>query len=89
MFGNPFDLRDDLKTDDKSAPDPFGRLGIDDEPDTEIANIKNPIEIASSVGDSGQNQRRDVAKTEHLLGDAGALDLKKTDGPTGYWGTRT
>lgn len=89
MFGNPFERRDDLKSENKSAPYPFGRLGDDDEPDTEIADIKNPTKLASSVGDSGQNSRRDVAKTEQLLGKAGALDLKKTDGPTGYWGTRT
>ena len=89
MFGNPFELRDDLETKNKPAPDPFGRLGVDDEPDTEIADIENPAELASSVGDSGQNSRRDVAKTEQLLGQAGTLDLKKTDGPTGYWGSRT
>ena len=89
MFGNPFDLRDELKTENKSAPDPFGRLGVDDEPDTEIAEIKNPTALKAPVGDTGQNSRRDVAKTEQLLGQAGTLDLKKTDGPTGYWGTRT
>ena len=89
MFGNLFDLRDDLKTENKSAPDPFGRLGEDDEPDTEIAEIKNPTALKAPVGDTGQNSRCDVAKTEQLLGQAGTLDLKKTDGPTGYWGTRT
>ena len=41
------------------------------------------------MGESGQNKRRDVAKVETMLGQAGALDLKQTDGPTGYWGTRT
>ena len=89
MFGNPFELRDDLKNENESTPDPFGRLGEDDEPDTEIAEIKNPTTLKAPVGDTGQNSRRDVAKTEQLLGQAGALDLKKTDGPTGYWGTRT
>lgn len=89
MFGSPFELRDDIKTNKKPAPDPFGRLGIDDEPDTEIADIKNPTKLKSSVGDAGQNSRRDVAKTEELLGEAGDFDLKQTDGPTGYWGTRT
>lgn len=89
MFSNPFDLHDKLTSENKPAPDPFGRLGVDEEPDTEIADIKNPMRIKASVGDSGQNSRRDVAKTEQLLGDAGTLDLKKTDGPTGYWGMRT
>lgn len=90
MFRNPFELRDDLKPETKITPDQFGRLGVDDdEPDTEIADIKTPTTLKSSVGDAGQNRRRDVAKTEQLLGDAETLDLKKTDGPTGYWGTRT
>lgn len=73
-----------------TTPDPFGRLGPDDaEPDTEIADIKNPANLNASVGDTGQNRRRDVAKTEQLLGKVGTLDLKQTDGPTGFWGSRT
>ncbi len=55
----------------------------------EIADIKKPATLSSSVGDRGTNKRRDVAKVEKMLGDAGTLDLKKTDGPTGYWGMRT
>jgi len=70
--------------------DGFGRIQLDDDaPDTEIADITNPANLSSSVGVSGQNNRRDVAKVEIMLGQAGALDLKQTDGPTGYWGTRT
>lgn len=70
--------------------DGFGRIEIDDAtPDVEIADIKNPTELSGSVGNSGKNNRRDVAKIEMLLHQAGALDLKQTDGPTGYWGIRT
>lgn len=70
--------------------DGFGRIQLDDDAlDTEIADIKNPAALSGSVGQSGQNNRRDVAKVETMLGEAGALDLKQTDGPTGYWGTRT
>lgn len=89
MFRNSFNLRE-KPTSTKNRPDPFGRLGEDDDQiDVEIADIKNPTQLKSPVGDMGQNNRRDVAKAEQLLGNAGTLDLKKTDGPTGYWGART
>ncbi len=45
--------------------------------------------LSASVGDAGTNDRRDVAKVEKMLGKTGDLDLKQTDGPTGYWGMRT
>ena len=55
--------------------DGFGRIGLDDDaPDTEIANIKNPTALTGSVGEGGQNDRRDVAKVETMLGVAGALE---------------
>lgn len=70
--------------------DGFGRIQIDDgTSDVEITDINNPTELSDSVGNSGKNNRRDVAKIETLLGQVGALDLKQTDGPTGYWGMRT
>ena len=90
MFRNPLELRDEPKPNAGSTRDPFGRLGPEDtEPDTEITAIKNPTTLQAPVGDTGQNRRRDVAKTEQLLDKAGTLDLKKTDGPNGFWGTRT
>lgn len=90
MFRNTFEFRDNQKPGTNATPDPFGRLGVDDdEPNTEIADTITPAKLKSSVGDAGQNRRRDVAKTEQLLGKAGAFDLKATGGPTGYWGTRT
>ncbi len=70
--------------------DAFGRIGLGDPvPDDEIRNFRNPTKLSEAVGATGRNQRRDVAKVEKLLGSAGTLDLKKTDGPTGYWGMRT
>ena len=82
MFGNPFELRDEHKPKDNKTPDPFGRLGIeDDEPDAEIAHIKNLTALKALVGDTGQNHRRDVAKTEQLLGHAGRLISRKPMAP--------
>lgn len=90
MFRNPLEFRNDSKPKNQSTFNLFGSLGSgEDEPDTEIANLKKPTTLKAPVGDAGQNRRRDVAKTEQLLGEVGTLDLKKTDGPTGFWGTRT
>lgn len=51
--------------------DGFGRTQIDDDvPDTEIADIKDPMALGNSVGNSDQNNRRDVAKVETMLGQA-------------------
>tara|TARA_R110001606_G_C15401097_1_gene653014 strand:- start:6931 stop:8520 length:1590 start_codon:yes stop_codon:yes gene_type:complete len=69
--------------------DPFGRLMPKPSADTEISNLGDLGALGQSVGVQGKNQRPDVAKAETMLGKAGALDLKKTDGPTGYWGMRT
>ncbi|MBI4969224.1 MAG: hypothetical protein HZC25_14000 [Rhodospirillales bacterium] len=40
------------------------------------------------VGMEGRNRRDDTIKVESLLGNAGYFDLDRTDGPTGYWGSR-
>ncbi len=69
--------------------DPFGRLMPKPSADTEISNLGDLGALGQSVGVQGKNQRPDVAKAETMLGKAGALALKKTDGPTGYWGMRT
>ena len=68
--------------------DPFGRLMAEPKPEPEISNFRNPLRIRDSVGMEGLNSRRDVAKVENLLGQAGALDLAKTDGVTGFFGAR-
>ncbi|MHA1597738.1 MAG: peptidoglycan-binding domain-containing protein [Alphaproteobacteria bacterium] len=43
--------------------------------------------ISGSVGRTGDNNKADVAGIEAALGSQGYLDLGKTDGPTGYFGT--
>ncbi len=71
-----------------NTKDPFGRLMPSEQPDMEIADIKDPTALSGPVGAFGKNKRRDVAKVETILADVGALDIDKTDGPTGYWGMR-
>lgn len=46
------------------------------------------VRIRQPVGPDAANRRADVAKVETFLGRTGHLDLAKTDGPTGYYGTR-
>jgi|GEM_PF-2228416 len=87
---NPLELRDDLKakrTDDER--DPFGRIRPEEKPEPAVTNLGDASKLNRPVGEQGKNDRRDVAKVETMLGRTGALDLKKTDGPTGYWGERT
>ncbi|NQU61014.1 MAG: peptidoglycan-binding protein [Rhodospirillales bacterium] len=69
--------------------DPFGRLLAEPKPEPEIMDFQNSFRIRDSVGMEGSNARRDVAKVESLLDRAGALDLAKTDGVTGFFGART
>ncbi len=51
-------------------------------------DLSRPFSLDTSVGRTGGNERNDVAKIETLLGESGHLDLSKTDGPTGFFGTR-
>lgn len=77
--------------------DPFGRIAID--PDFErfrddfdfgkpVGNIfrSRPFDLVAPVGRESENERFDVARIETLLAKAGFLDLKPTEGPTGYYG---
>ncbi|WNK00135.1 peptidoglycan-binding domain-containing protein [Thalassospiraceae bacterium LMO-JJ14] len=84
---NPLELRDDLKKNEDR--DPFGRVPPKPKPEPELTNLGDASKLSRPVGEQGKNDRRDVAKVETMLGRSGALDLKKTDGPTGYWGERT
>lgn len=83
-----YDPLNATKTQDEDR-DPFGRIPGPDLPDPEIEDLDEPASLSATVGETGKNHRRDVAKAETMLGRAGALDLNKTDGPTGYWGMRT
>ena len=87
MWRNPLEPRNDLNKDDES--DPFGRVAPKAQPESELANLGDASKPSRPVGEKGKNDRRDVAKVETMLGRTGALNLKKTDGPTGYWGERT
>lgn len=80
--------------------DPLGRLRID--PDELAEQIRRAWRngrhlddfgeilpaLSGSVGRDGGNRREDVAKVETLLSETGDMDLRKTDGPTGYAGMR-
>ncbi len=67
-------------------PTPFGRLP--EAGKEQPFDMSKPFDLSKAVGHGGNNGRADVAKIETLLGLAGTLDLKKTDGPTGYAGQR-
>lgn len=44
--------------------------------------------LTGSIGRTGRNDAAEVAGIEAALGSQGYLDLGKTDGATGYFGTR-
>lgn len=50
-----------------------------------FGNLFSPT---APVGMRGSNDRADVAKVETGLGRLGYMDLARTDGPTGYFGSR-
>lgn len=68
--------------------DPFGRLPMPRQWGPEIENIADPFSLESAVGANSTNNRRDVAKVETLMAQVGRLDLRQTDGATGYFGER-
>lgn len=51
-------------------------------------DLSKPFSLSAPVGLQGPNKRDDVAKVESHLGRAGYMDLKPTNGPTGYPGQR-
>jgi peptidoglycan hydrolase-like protein with peptidoglycan-binding domain len=71
---------------DGKPRDPFGRL-FEPEPE-ESFDLAQPFSLSKSIGEGGNNGRADVAKIETLLSLAGVMDLKSTDGPTGFAGQR-
>lgn len=66
--------------------DPFGRLASDETDGP--APLDDLFSLSSPVGRQEANRREDVMKVESLLGNTGHLNLKQTDGPTGYFGER-
>lgn len=70
----------------RSKRDPFGRMMPPAKPEPEISNLMDLLNLSESVGATAPNHRRDVAKVESLMDQAGYLDLQQTDGPTGFYG---
>ena len=79
--------------------DPIGRLPPEPEFDAFRSAWKagsslfelfgdKPVKLKQPVGPEASNRRSDIAKVETFLGPTGHLDLTKTDGPTGYYGSR-
>ncbi len=46
------------------------------------------FDLSGPVGPDGLNTRQDVSQIETLLGNSGSFDLGRTDGPTGWYGSR-
>ncbi len=74
--------------DDDEKRDPFGRIPDPASLKRETFDLSDPFAISKPVGMNGRNQRQDVARLETLFGRTGHLNLKETDGPTGYLGSR-
>lgn len=67
--------------------DPFGHRYRTDLAEEEF-DFSAPFNPSGSIGDRGKNDRNDVANLEGLLRLTGDMDLSRTDGPTGYYGSR-
>lgn len=68
--------------------DPFGRMLPDDGSQTRFHDMANTTMLEAAVGPTDDNHPDDVAKTEIMLNRAGLLDLRETEGPTGFYGER-
>ncbi len=68
----------------------YGGLDWNPAPDPEPDSAAGwSFDLDANVGPRETNERQDVIKVETLLGNNDYLDLNETDGPTGYWGSRT
>ena len=72
----------------KNRPDPFGRLMSDDGSQDKFRGMSDVFNITSPVGPNDENTPDDVARVEILMDHVGELDLKQTEGPTGFYGER-
>ncbi len=68
--------------------DPFGRMIPDDGSQDRFRQMSDVTMLEASVGPTDDNRPDDVAKTEIMLDQAGFLDLRETEGPTGFYGER-
>jgi peptidoglycan hydrolase-like protein with peptidoglycan-binding domain len=69
-------------------PDPFGRLLGDDGSQDKFRGLSDVFNISSPVGVTEENLPDDVARVEIMMDHLGELDLRQTDGPTGFYGER-
>ncbi|NQV45765.1 MAG: peptidoglycan-binding protein [Rhodospirillales bacterium] len=79
---------DNAQTPTNKALDPFGRMIPDDGSQTRFRDMANTTMLEAAVGPTDDNRPDDIAKTEVMLNRIGLLDLRETEGPTGYYGER-
>jgi hypothetical protein len=98
-FDSLFGDDSDDAAEQRKPRDPLGRIPPEPEFDAFRSAWKagaglfdlfgdEPLKIKSPVGPEAPNLRPDVAKIETFLGRTGHLDLAKTEGPIGYYGSR-
>ena len=93
------DAGEDDEAEQRQPRDPFGRIMA--EPLFDAFRVawkagaglfdlfgSEPIRIEKPVGPDAPNRRPDVAKVDTFLDRTGHLDLARTEGPTGYFGSR-
>nr|BDD47279.1 hypothetical protein 3 [bacterium] len=68
--------------------DPFGRIASSDGSQERLKAIADLSNIVSTIGEDGENAPEDVARVEMMLEATGDMDLRPSEGPTGYFGQR-
>lgn len=76
------------QNDTPATTDPFGRMIPGDGSQDRFRDMNNVATLEAAVGPTDDNRPDDVAKTEILLDQIGFLDLRETEGPTGFYGER-
>lgn len=72
----------------QASTDPFGRMTPDDGSQDRFRNMSDVVKLEAAVGPTDENRPDDVAKAEIMLDHMGFLDLRETEGPTGFYGER-
>ena len=73
---------------EQASTDPFGRMIPDDGIQDRFRDMSDVITLEAAVGPTDENRPDDVAKVEIMLDQMGFLDLRETEGPTGFYGER-
>lgn len=86
-------IHDNAPVDPRDGPqgsprNPFGRIADSDGSQEKLRAIRDLANIAKPVGIDLDNEPEDVARVEMLLDQTGDMDLKPSEGPTGYVGQR-